>query len=47
MDGFDFQMTPDQRAQGEWEIANMGRITMHQFKVSKMKIITSVMAHMP
>ncbi|KAN0069413.1 hypothetical protein V8E54_012428 [Elaphomyces granulatus] len=33
MDGFDFQMTPDQRAQGEWEIANVSRITMHQFKI--------------
>jgi len=33
MDVFDLQMTPDQRAQGELEIANMGRITMHQFKV--------------
>jgi hypothetical protein len=41
MDGFDFQMTQDQRAQGEWEIANMGRITMYQFKVSETRIITS------
>jgi hypothetical protein len=45
--GFDFQMTPDQRAQEEWAIENMGLITMHQFEVSKMKIITAVMAHMP
>ncbi|KAN0067011.1 hypothetical protein V8E54_014935, partial [Elaphomyces granulatus] len=30
---FDLQMTPEQRIQGEWEIANMGRITMRQFKV--------------
>ncbi|KAN0067000.1 hypothetical protein V8E54_014924 [Elaphomyces granulatus] len=33
MTGFDFQMTPDQRAQEEWEIENMGVITMHQFEV--------------
>ncbi|KAN0066999.1 hypothetical protein V8E54_014923 [Elaphomyces granulatus] len=32
MDGFDLQMTPDQRTQGELEIANMDRITMHQSK---------------
>jgi hypothetical protein len=39
MSGFDLQMTPDQRAQEEWKIENMGLITMHKFEVRKMRII--------
>ncbi|OXV07986.1 hypothetical protein Egran_04250 [Elaphomyces granulatus] len=31
---FDMQITPSQRAQAAWEIANTGRITMYQFKVA-------------
>jgi hypothetical protein len=47
MDGFDLQMTPDQRTQGELEIVNMGRITMHQSKVSKIRIVKAIMTHIP
>jgi hypothetical protein len=37
-------ITPSQRAQAEWEIANTGRITMYQFKVSKTRIKASIIA---
>jgi hypothetical protein len=42
---FVFQMTPSDRAEAEREIANIGPITMSQFKVSKTRITACIMAH--
>jgi hypothetical protein len=39
---FVFQMTPSQRAEAEWEIANIGPITVSQLEVSKTRITVCI-----